>query len=325
MTTALSSSSSKKAFANLIGLCAVFLWAAMPTLTTLLIEVPPFLLMGITFGIAFVMLASKEAVQKRSVLHLFQLERKDWLIGIIGLFGTHVFYFSAMHHTATVNVILINNLWPLMVIFLAAYLLRERITPFDLAGLALGLGGIIYFQYAKGNLNGVPEGLLGCLLAFGAALIWSGYSIACRLRAGKMPAHAMVSFYGVSSLLSLLCHSLFEQSVALSLNDWRLLALMGAGPIALSFLAWDYGVKHGDISLLSILCYTCPLFSTSLLIFMGLEPYGSHVPVTLTMVVGAGLLGFAGSLHRQKKTLLPEDIIPEIVPISPAIEPGKAP
>ena len=116
MTNAATSSETRRR-ATLIGAGAVFLWGSLAILTTLTGDIPPFQMVAIAFGVAFVIALTKWVVRGETVLHQFRHPGRAWSIGIIGLFGYHVLVFTALKSAPPVQANLINYLWPLLIVF----------------------------------------------------------------------------------------------------------------------------------------------------------------------------------------------------------------
>ena len=127
--------------ATLIGFIAVLLWATLALFTTATGSVPPFLLLSLTFGIAFavsllrwIWLARNNTAAFRALL---RQPLAVWLIGIIGLFGYHALYFTALDNAPPVEASLIAYLWPLLIVLFSALLPGERLHWTHLLGGAL--------------------------------------------------------------------------------------------------------------------------------------------------------------------------------------------
>jgi drug/metabolite transporter (DMT)-like permease len=74
----------------------------------------------------------------------------------------------------------------------------------------------------------------------------------------------------MTSLLSLLCHLLWEETVwPQDLLEWGSVIALALFPVGLAFFTWDIGVKRGDIQVLGAAAYSAPLLSTLLLIAFG--------------------------------------------------------
>src|SRR5262245_38434596 len=139
--------------ATAIGFIAVLLWATLALFTTATGAVPPFLLLSLTFGIAFAVsllrwrwLAKNRPGEFRRI---FRQPWPVWLLGIGGLFGYHALYFTALDHAPPVEASLIAYLWPLLIVLMSALLPGERLHWTHLAGGAIGLIGAILLVLQK--------------------------------------------------------------------------------------------------------------------------------------------------------------------------------
>ena len=72
---------------------------------------------------------------------------------------------------------------------------------------------------------------------------------------------------------------------------------LALGPMGRAFFVWDFGTKHGNVTLLGALRYCAPLLSTVLLVLTGrATPSWALLAATVLIVGGAGLaaLGLRG-------------------------------
>jgi drug/metabolite transporter (DMT)-like permease len=270
----LSSSASGRS-ATLIGLAAVLLWSFLSLLTVASGTMPPFQLAALTFAIGgLIGLASWpfRGIGWRVLRQPWPV----WLLGVGGLFGYHALYFAALRLAPPAEAQLFNYLWPLLIVLLSALLPDERLTRFHVAGVVLGLLGTLVLIAGMRGVELQRAYLVGYLCALGAAFAWSIYSVLSR-PFKNVPSDAVAGFCLATSLLSLLCHLLFERTIwPGTATEWSAILLMGAGPVGLAFYAWDHGVKHGDIRALGAASYAAPLFSTLFLVIAGYaEPRGS--------------------------------------------------
>lgn len=282
--------------ATLIGFIAVLLWATLALFTTATGAVPPFLLLSLTFGIAFVVsllrwlwLARRSREQFR---RMFRQAWPVWLLGIGGLFGYHALYFTALDHAPPVEASLIAYLWPLLIVLMSALLPGERLHWTHLAGGALGLVGavLLVMQKAGGDVSFEAQYVIGYLAALGCAFTWSAYSVMSR-RFGQAPTDLVGAFCGATAVLGVIAHSLTEQTVwPADLWEWAAIVALGLGPVGLAFFVWDYGVKRGDIKALGACSYASPLLSTVLLILAGKAEATATVMLACLLIVGGAVI-----------------------------------
>jgi drug/metabolite transporter (DMT)-like permease len=129
----------------------------------------------------------------------------------------------------------------------------------------------------------------GYLLALASAFVWATYSLLTQ-RVPHFPTAAIGSFAAVSGVLSLLCHWWLEMPVALSAQDWSLMALLGLGPLGGAFFLWDAALKRGDAQQIGVLSFLTPLLSTLVLLVMRGESPSASVVLAAVMIVGASVV-----------------------------------
>ncbi|MDX2216611.1 MAG: EamA family transporter [Oculatellaceae cyanobacterium bins.114] len=274
---------------TLIGFSAILMWSTLALLTTLSGSIPPFQLTAMCFSIAFLLGLALWIKQGGNVLTHLKLPYKVWMLGVIGLFGYHFFYFMALSHSPAVEASLIAYLWPLLIVLFSALLPGERLQWFHVVGAIAGFVGAALLV-TKGQafvLN--LQYSLGYASALLCAVIWSSYSVLSR-RFGAIPTNAVGGFCGVTAVLAWICHALFETSVIPIGGEILAVLCLGIGPLGLAFFTWDYGVKHGNIKVLGALSYAAPLLSTLLLVACGLASATWVLGIACLLIVGGAVL-----------------------------------
>ena len=283
--------------ATLIGFIAVLLWATLALFTTATGRVPPFQLLGLTFGIAFAVsllrwlwLARRNRVQ---FIRIFRQPWPVWLLGIVGLFGYHALYFTALDHAPPVEASLIAYLWPLLIVLLSALLPGERLHWTHLLGGLIGLIGavLLVLQEAGAAVAFEAQYIIGYLAALGCAFTWSIYSVMSR-RFGQAPTDLVGAFCGATALLGVIAHILIGEPTIWPADggEWAAVIALGLGPVGLAFFVWDYGVKRGDIKALGACSYASPLLSTLLLILAGKAEATATVILACLLIIGGAVI-----------------------------------
>jgi len=282
---------------NLFGILAILLWATLASFGVLASKIPPFQLTSMAFFVAFIIGLILWKKEGKGILVHLKWPLKVWIVGVSGLFGYHFFYFLAIQHAPAIEANLINYLWPLFIVLFSSFLPKEKLRWFHVVGVFCGLIGVFFLISKDGGLNFETRYIYGYIYAFVAALIWSSYSVLSRLF-GDVPTSAVGGFCGLTAILSLCCHLLFESTVVPNMTEFLVIIALGLGPVGGAFFVWDYGVKKGDIQLLGSLSYAAPLLSTLLLVALGLSEPSPMTWIACSFIILGSLIS---SLEHFKK------------------------
>ncbi|WP_231934995.1 DMT family transporter [Bordetella bronchialis] len=280
--------SGSAARATSFGVVAILLWAALALLTVRAGGLPPFQLLTLSFGVAFVGGVCVLLPRGRAALAEMRQPLRPWLLSVGGIFCYHALYFYALSHAPAAQASLIAYLWPLFIVLFSAMAPGGRLYARHVLGAVLGLAGTALIAMDRPGGDDAAWPVAGIAAAFGCALIWSGYSVLNR-RYANAPSSMMVGVCGLVALGGAACHAMLETTVPVSGGQWGAIVLLGLGPTGLAFLAWDYATKHGHLALLGPLSYLAPLLSTLLLVVTG------ETPASLTLLAAA-LLIIGGSV-----------------------------
>ncbi|ANN66651.1 permease [Bordetella bronchialis] len=280
--------SGSAARATSFGVVAILLWAALALLTVRAGGLPPFQLLTLSFGVAFVGGVCVLLPRGRAALAEMRQPLRPWLLSVGGIFCYHALYFYALSHAPAAQASLIAYLWPLFIVLFSAMAPGGRLYARHVLGAVLGLAGTALIAMDRPGGDDAAWPVAGIAAAFGCALIWSGYSVLNR-RYANAPSSMMVGVCGLVALGGAACHAMLETTVPVSGAQWGAIVLLGLGPTGLAFLAWDYATKHGHLALLGPLSYLAPLLSTLLLVVTG------ETPASLTLLAAA-LLIIGGSV-----------------------------
>ena len=273
---------------TLLGFGAILLWAALALLTSLTTRLPLFEWLALTFGLA-TLFSLPMLLRPGTLASLRAVPVAGWVLGIGGLFGYHALYMLALKNAPTAQAGLIAYLWPLLIVLfsMVGFPLSRWMLP--LLGGVLGLvgAGLLVFDPGEGGFGG--EFALGYGFALACALTWSSYSVLNR-RFSTVPTAAVVVYCAAAAVGGLILSRLFEPWVTPTALEWVGLVGLALGPMGLAFFVWDFGTKHGNVTLLGALSYFAPLLSTVLLVLTGrAAPSWVLVAATVLIVGGAGL------------------------------------
>lgn len=279
--------------ATAIGFSAVVLWAFFALMIVMTAPMPALQLNTLIFTIAGVMSLGWTALRGRlPVLH--QVPAVVYLIGIAGLFGYHLLYFTALRLAPPAEAMLVGYVWPLLIILGSALLPGERLYPGHVLGGAVAFAGAALVVLSGGG-DFDASALPGYLMSLGAAVVWAAYSLLSR-GFGRVPTDVVGVFCLGTAALSLPLHLALETTTApASPLGWPVLVLLGIGPVGFAYSAWDIGMKQGNVQLLGVASYATPLFSTLALVLAGVtEPRAVLLLSALLISAGALVAARAG-------------------------------
>ena len=268
--------------ADLFTLGAIFLWASLASLATLLSNIPPFLLTGI--GLIIGALVSIPSL--RSGLTPWKIPLKTLLIGVYGLFGYHFMLFLALQTAPAVEANLVNYLWPLLIVLLSPIFTKSLSLNFRyvLAAFSGFAGAVLAITYNGSTLESLSVEV-GYFFALAAAVIWATYSLATT-KVPRFPTPAIGLFALVSGVLAIGAHFLFEPAASISTADWFLLLVLGVGPLGGAFYLWDAALKIGDPRRIGLLAFLTPLLSTVLLVLVSGKPLSWQLLISAALIIG---------------------------------------
>ncbi|ATN36222.1 EamA family transporter [Rhizobium sp. ACO-34A] len=286
--------------ATLIGFTAILMWSFLALLTAASGKMPPFQLSAITFAIGSLPGIITFILRPERIRELRQ-PAKVWLTGVIGLFGYHFLYFTALRNAPAVEAGLIAYLWPLLIVVGSALLPGEKLRWYHVLGALAGLSGTVLIV-AKNGISFDPAYGFGYFAAFLCAFTWSAYSLITR-RFEAASTDVVTGFCLATSILSLACHLGLETTVwPESVPQWAAVVGLGIFPVGLAFYAWDYGVKNGDIQILGASSYAAPLLSTLILTLFGFAEPSLRIGLACLLITGGAMLAARDMIRRRQST-----------------------
>ncbi len=276
-----------------LGLVAILCWASLATLGNLVIHLPPFYVLGVSF-----ILGSIPAwIKPKELFPSFKISA--W--GILGLFGYHFFLFYSFRHAPVIEANLINYLWPMILVLLTpVFFSSQKLKWFHYFGAGMSAVGCAVLVWGRG-VDLSLQHLTGYFLALGAALSWPVYSLV-KKRMGTSTVWSVGGFCLGAGFLCLMTHSMIEPRVVLQWHDAWIIILMGIGPFGLAFYAWDRAMVKGDTLVIGALSYLTPVLSTLGLVLFAGQSMDLNTFVAMILIIGgasSGLLDF----------LTPKDLI----------------
>jgi drug/metabolite transporter (DMT)-like permease len=173
----------------------------------------------------------------------------------------------AANHEQTLEVGLLNYLWPTLTILLSLVLLGKKASWILIPGTLLALSGVflvlsqganVSWQSFANNFCGNP---LAYSLAILAAVSWALYSTLTNKFASEQNSGGVVIFLPVTAIVLILICCFVDEP-----RQWSSQAMIEAVFLGFStYLAyglWDSAMRQGNVVLVAAGSYLTPLFST---------------------------------------------------------------
>ncbi len=282
-------------WAYILVILATLFWAGNVVLgRALRHEIGPFTLAAARIGIAGVVFLP--LLRHRPVAEHRPGGQWPWLLGmaLLGMVGCPVTLYLALRYTTATSTSLINGTGPLMTALLAAWLLRDRLTPGQLTGALVSLLGVTLVVG-----SGRPEGLNGLALNRGDLIMllnvamWGLYSIMSRVVTRGRSAVCATTFSTWFALPFLIPAAVLEwRQAPPALTGPVLLAVLYIGVFAtcLAFLAWNEGVRRAGPAGAMAFYNMLPVFGALLAaLFLGERLIAGQL-LGGGLIIGGGLL-----------------------------------
>ena len=261
-------------------LIASFFWAIGHPLGRIITQsIHPFQIGTITLSTGFLGLLLFMTITGRIKL-IKKLHYRDVLIslglGVFGFFFYQMLTFSALARIpASMNAVLVS-INVVFIALLAALILKERIRPIRIMGIALAFCGVVLVTFNRGfNFGGTGSiDLLGIAFSLLAALSFALYSVIGKkvLVTNDPLIIALIALFSGAVLLTTLTASTVGFS-EIANADWSTLGILiflGLTMIAISYPLWFTCLKRLPASHVSIYIYITPIFAVILsLIILG--------------------------------------------------------
>lgn len=234
-----------------------------------------------------------------------KIATSDWprivLCAILGMVVNMLFFFKGLSLSTPINSSVIITLSPVMVLILAAILIRERITMLKSIGIAIGLGGaLILVLFSSDTGSNAPNIPLGNILFIINAFSYGLYLILVKPLTAKYHAFTLMKWLFTIAVIINFPITIGEfTEVAWSELPFDAIWKMGfvvLGTTFTTYLLNLYALKQLSASTISSFIYLQPLIAIIFAISTGADS------LNLTKITAA-LLVFTGVyLVTKKKT-----------------------
>ena len=230
--------------------------------------------------------------------------RQHWKImvflGVIGV-GTHnALAYSGLNYTTAINGLILNSFIPVMIITLSWVILRERLSPLQLAGVAVSLVGVLTIL-CRGHVEVLTSLKLniGDLLLIMAMVMWSIYTISLRWRPAGL---SMLTFLFVLMVIGdlailplFLAELAFGRHMVVTPGTVGAILTVALFSSVLAYIFWNQGVAQVGPSVAGLFVHLMPVFGVILAwIFLDERLALFHVAGIALILTGIGITSRLG-------------------------------
>lgn len=267
-------------------------------------SVPPFQAAFMRFSVAvLLLLLILYGVEKRFP----PLDRKQLgavaLLGLTGVFGYNVAFFTGLQSVSAGRAGLIVALNPIGIALLSALFGGEPLRLTSILGIAISVIGAM-LVISHGNLGLLAHGIgTGELTLLGCVLCWALYSVIGRRTMRGLSPLASVAYSALAGTLFLapvaLTQGVLQSIPGYSLRSWACIVFLAVFGTVLAFIWYYQSIKEIGAVRSGVFINFVPLFA----MLFGLIMLGETLTQTLlqggTMVVaGAWITNWSGKRQR---------------------------
>lgn len=271
---------------TLTGLGAVLIWCVTTLLVAYITALPPLEFVGLIFFFGYVSMTFLQLYNGEDIRSYWRQPVKYYLfwLGTAGIYTIILFVSYSLVPFFEANIL--NHTWPVLLIVFTALLHNERVTAIQIFGGIVSFAGVVAIFMPTGDVSLFGDFHFGHALAIGSASLWSAYSAYAKRI--SYPVGFLAPVFLIFSAICFVLHFAFEPTVWPGNFEWMIIIILGVARI--SYLMWDYGMKHGDVVLLASICYFLPLATSLLLAAFGFGPATPMIGIGAALIAGGCLI-----------------------------------
>lgn len=209
----------------------------------------------------------------------WRLKKKDLpviiLLGVVGMFGYHVLFFTALKYTTAINSSIIGSTNPIWVNILSLLFLGVSMQPRRILAIALSFTGVL-LTITNGNLLMLFNSSFnsGDLIMLAAVLCWAVYNIISKKVMERYSPIVVTTYSFMVCALILLPFFIYDLSSGFiqhtTIKSWSSVIYMAIFPSVIGYLSMQTGVHRLGAGKASVFINLVPIFSAVMsVIFLG--------------------------------------------------------
>ncbi len=292
---------SNKVKGTIFVLICVALWALIPVVAKLgqaSLDNHQFLFWS---SLVSLIVLSLSALVKGEMAELGSYSPKEFLYyGFLGLLGTYIYYlFLYLGYAKAVGmeVLVIQYTWPIFILVLSLFILKEHLTLRKIIAIALGFVGVL-IVLTKGEFQNLElNNLTVIALVAAGSFCFALFSVLSK-NVKRAPLVVISIYFLAATLASFASMMYFSEFALPSSAEVMPILLNGILVNGFSYMFWLMALRSAEASYLAPFTFIAPVLSAIYLILFFDEPMLGVYLVGLACVILGGLVN---SLEFSKK------------------------
>jgi drug/metabolite transporter (DMT)-like permease len=244
------------------------------------------------------------------ILGTWRIPRADWgrffLTGLVGMGGYNWFVNAGFALVPAGLGTIITMVEPFMIAVLAWFLLKERLTTFLWAGVAISmLGAIVLFWKDIAGTATQPVSTLGVSYLMLCCIAWAIYTVLAKPlldRYDSFTVTAVTMTIAAPPLIGAASEPLLDLARSLDGRQWAELMYLVIPNGILGTMLWNYGTKHLGGASTGAFLYLIPVVAVICGSLILAEPITAQIVMGGALILaGVALAQFGATLFRARK------------------------
>ncbi len=216
--------------------------------------------------------------------------KRLFLCALVGIAINQLFFLKGLSLTYPIHAALLLLITPILIVFIAAWVLKERLGLLKVIGLALGISGAMVLILAKDSSGDGENVLLGDLFIIINAISYTIYFIIVKPLMSKYNPIVILRWVFTIGLFMVLPFGWIEFT-QIPWNEYTVIDYTSMGLVVITgtFLAYLfnlYGIKILGASIAGFYIYTQPVFAALIAMFVLNEELALYKIIAAILIFG---------------------------------------
>ncbi len=269
---------------------SILAWSFIPVISSLAqqkIDGSNFLFYSNIFSIIAIFIYAK--ISKYSIKFDKNIIKQTAILGFLGTFLYYVCIYFGYKFANPIEVIIIQYLWPVLIVILSVFLLGEKFTLKKILSIILGFLAVV-IVITKGDISIFNFSFpIGLSVVFIGAFSFALFSVLSK-KIEVDPINGTLMFFIWGSLFSLIWVFCTNGLKLLDTSSLFFIAINGIIINGISYIWWIEAIRLWEASKVAIFVYITPILGTLWLVILSNTNLFLSYGIALIFVIIAGIL-----------------------------------